>query len=217
MEVVSRSPMQGSPERERQGMPAVSESSAESGEVISAEEDDRSARRPPTMQSHLGSERSASRVAARLQPMANVYAPNTDQARFLSSTLNRLSSFGGACIIVGGDLNVALSLSADTSSGERRLGKYEDTRDHTPPKEGQIPKPEAEEQEEEEEEGEIIEVGQIVTTTGCVEEESHFTSESAKILIAEIMGCNRDLENIQQNINDVKNKMKNITDVLGRV
>ncbi|XP_077340712.1 uncharacterized protein LOC143984355 [Lithobates pipiens] len=63
---------------------------------------------------------------------------------------------------------------------ERRLGKYEDTRDHTPPKEGQIPKPEAEEQEEEEEEGEIVEVGQIVTTTGDVEEEPHFTSESAR-------------------------------------
>ncbi|PIO30087.1 hypothetical protein AB205_0183890 [Aquarana catesbeiana] len=45
----------------------------------------------------------------------------------------------------------------------------------------------------------------------------HFTSESAQILIGEIMGCNRDLENIQKNINDVKNKMKNIIDVLGRV
>ncbi|XP_077342694.1 uncharacterized protein LOC143987668 [Lithobates pipiens] len=98
---------------------------------------------------------------------------------------------------------------------ERRLGKYEDTRDPTPPKEGQIPKPEAEEQEEEE--GEIVEVGQIVTTTGDVEEESHFTSESAQMLIGEIMECNGDLENIQQNINDVKNKMKNIIDVLGRV
>ncbi|PIO14263.1 hypothetical protein AB205_0204810 [Aquarana catesbeiana] len=41
--------------------------------------------------------------------------------------------------------------------------------------------------------------------------------ESAQILIGEIMGCNRDLENIQKNINDVKNKMKNIVDVLGRV
>ncbi|PIO09913.1 hypothetical protein AB205_0013500 [Aquarana catesbeiana] len=31
------------------------------------------------------------------------------------------------------------------------------------------------------------------------------------------MGCNRDLENIQRNINDVQQKMKNIIDVLGRV
>ncbi|PIO27261.1 hypothetical protein AB205_0208770 [Aquarana catesbeiana] len=50
-----------------------------------------------------------------------------------------------------------------------------------------------------------------------VEEECLFTSESAQILIGEIMGCNRDLENIKQNINDVQNKMKNIIDVLGRI
>ncbi|XP_077331623.1 uncharacterized protein LOC143974286 [Lithobates pipiens] len=99
---------------------------------------------------------------------------------------------------------------------ERRLGKYEDTRDPTPPKEGQLPKAETKEQEEEEE-GEIVEVGQIVTTTGDVEEDSSFTSESAQIQIGEIMGCNRDLENILQNINDVKKKLKNIIDVLGRV
>ncbi|PIO12976.1 hypothetical protein AB205_0059870 [Aquarana catesbeiana] len=38
-------------------------------------------------------------------------------------------------------------------------------------------------------------------------DEGHFTSESAQILIGEIMGCKRDLENIMQNINDVQNKM----------
>ncbi|PIO09761.1 hypothetical protein AB205_0137440 [Aquarana catesbeiana] len=71
-------------------------------------------------------------------------------------------------------------------------------------------------QEEEEEEGDVVE---IVTTTGNrdVADPGHFTSESAQILIGEIMGCNRDLENIQKNINDVQKKMKNITDVLGRV
>ncbi|PIO10989.1 hypothetical protein AB205_0018830 [Aquarana catesbeiana] len=36
-------------------------------------------------------------------------------------------------------------------------------------------------------------------------------------MIGEIMGCNRDMENINQNISDVQNKMKNIIDVLGRV
>ncbi|PIO29420.1 hypothetical protein AB205_0002640 [Aquarana catesbeiana] len=64
-----------------------------------------------------------------------------------------------------------------------------------------------------------------VYTSGCwstsdrdvVEEECHFTSESAQILIGEIMGCNRDLENIKQNINDVQKKIKNIIDVLGRI
>ncbi|PIO33249.1 hypothetical protein AB205_0212890 [Aquarana catesbeiana] len=68
----------------------------------------------------------------------------------------------------------------------------------------------------EKEEGDVVE---IVTTTGDrdVVDEGHFTSESAQILIRETMGCNRDLENIKQNINDVQNKMKNIIDVLGRI
>ncbi|PIO40628.1 hypothetical protein AB205_0110210 [Aquarana catesbeiana] len=83
--------------------------------------------------------------------------------------------------------------------------------DHEPPpqKEGEIP------QTQQEEEGDVIE---IVTKTGDrdVVDEGHFTSESAQILIGEIMGCNRDLENIKQNINVVQNKMKNIIDVLGR-
>ncbi|PIO40862.1 hypothetical protein AB205_0159650 [Aquarana catesbeiana] len=81
-----------------------------------------------------------------------------------------------------------------------------------PQEEGEIPQTQPEE-----EEGDIVE---IITTTGdqdVVEEECYFTSESAQILIGEIMGCNRDLENIKQNINDVQNKMKNITDVLGRI
>ncbi|PIO41232.1 hypothetical protein AB205_0131940, partial [Aquarana catesbeiana] len=34
--------------------------------------------------------------------IAKIYAPNTDQARFLSSTLARLASFGGPCVIIGG-------------------------------------------------------------------------------------------------------------------
>ncbi|PIO12149.1 hypothetical protein AB205_0177120 [Aquarana catesbeiana] len=85
--------------------------------------------------------------------------------------------------------------------------------DNRPPpqEEVEIPQTQAEE-----EEGDAVE---IVTTTGDrdVVDEGHFTSESTQILIGEIMGCNRDLENIKQNINDVQNKMKNITDVLGRV
>ncbi|XP_077315595.1 uncharacterized protein LOC143935527 [Lithobates pipiens] len=86
---------------------------------------------------------------------------------------------------------------------ERRLGTSKDTRDPTPPKEGEIPTPEAE---EEEEEGEIDEIGTTTGDVDVVEEELHFTSESAQILIGEIMRCNRDLENIQKNINDVQKK-----------
>ncbi|PIO14464.1 hypothetical protein AB205_0083440 [Aquarana catesbeiana] len=98
--------------------------------------------------------------------------------------------------------------------GEKRLGGHhssEETTDPPPHEEVEIHQRQAEE-----EEGDMVE---IVTTTGDrdVVDEGHFTSESAQILIGEIMGCNRDLENIQLNISDVKNKMKNIIDVLGRV
>ncbi|PIO25294.1 hypothetical protein AB205_0207710, partial [Aquarana catesbeiana] len=44
---------------------------------------------------------------------------------------------------------------------EKRLGTSEDTRDPTPPKEGEIPKPQSEG-----EDGDLYEVGEIVTTTG---------------------------------------------------
>ncbi|PIO09660.1 hypothetical protein AB205_0038180, partial [Aquarana catesbeiana] len=85
------------------------------------------------------------------------------------------------------------------------------TTDPPPQEEVEIPQS----QHEEEEEGDVVE---LVTTSGDrdVVDPGNFTSESAQILIGEIMGCNRDLENIQKNINDVK-KMKNIIDVLGRV
>ncbi|PIO09670.1 hypothetical protein AB205_0087000 [Aquarana catesbeiana] len=71
-------------------------------------------------------------------------------------------------------------------------------------------------QEEQEEEEDVVEIG---TTTGdCdVVDPGHFTSESAQILIGEIMGCNLALENIKKNINDVIQKNNNIIDVLGRV
>ncbi|PIO11087.1 hypothetical protein AB205_0087090 [Aquarana catesbeiana] len=97
--------------------------------------------------------------------------------------------------------------------GEKRLGGYHSSEETTDPplnEEGEIPQ-----SQQEEEEGDVVE---IVTTIGDrdVVDPGHFTSESAQILIREIMGCNRDFENIQKNINDVK-KMKNIIDVLGRV
>ncbi|PIO26830.1 hypothetical protein AB205_0206270 [Aquarana catesbeiana] len=99
--------------------------------------------------------------------------------------------------------------------GEKRLGGHhsaEETTDPPPHEEDEIPQSQA----EEEEEGDVVE---IVTTTGDhdIVDPGHFTSKSAQILIGEIMGCHRDLENIQKNINDVKNKMKNNIDVLGRV
>ncbi|PIO25047.1 hypothetical protein AB205_0043820 [Aquarana catesbeiana] len=98
--------------------------------------------------------------------------------------------------------------------GEKRLGRHpssEETTDPPPLEEGEIP-PTQEEQEEED-------VVELVTTTGDrdVVDPDPFTSESAQILIGEIMGCNVALENILKNINDVILKNKNINDVLGRV
>ncbi|PIO16277.1 hypothetical protein AB205_0096290 [Aquarana catesbeiana] len=100
--------------------------------------------------------------------------------------------------------------------GEKRLGASEVTRDPQPPKEKEIPTP----QPGDVEEGDVYEVGEIVTTTGdvdVVKEETHFTSASAHVLIGEIMVCNRDLQKIKEDINDVEKRLKNITDVLGRI
>ncbi|PIO28486.1 hypothetical protein AB205_0219720 [Aquarana catesbeiana] len=109
-----------------------------------------------------------------------------------------------------------LSIPFFYSNGEKRLGTSEVTRDPQPPKEGEIPTA----QPQDVDEGEVYELGEIVTTTGdvdVVEEETHFTSASAHVLIGEIMVCNRDLQKIKENINDVEKNLKNITDVLGRI
>ncbi|PIO27483.1 hypothetical protein AB205_0078280 [Aquarana catesbeiana] len=98
--------------------------------------------------------------------------------------------------------------------GEKRLGTSEDTRDPQSLKEGEIPTPQPEDVD-----SEIHDLGEIGITTGdvdVVEEETHFNCASAHVLIGEIMVCNRDLEKIKENINDVQQKMKNIIDVLGR-
>ncbi|PIO30546.1 hypothetical protein AB205_0085800, partial [Aquarana catesbeiana] len=99
---------------------------------------------------------------------------------------------------------------------EKRLETSEDTRDPQPPKGKEIPTPQSVDVEE----GEVYEVGKIVTTTGDVdgvEEESHFTSASAHVLIGEIMVCNRDLQKLKEDMNDVEKRLKNIIDVLGRI
>ncbi|PIO10856.1 hypothetical protein AB205_0100810, partial [Aquarana catesbeiana] len=77
-----------------------------------------------------------------------------------------------------------------------------------PLEEGEIPPTQSEQEEED--------VVELVTTTGDrdVVDPDPFTSESAQILIGEIMGCNL---HIKKNINDVIPKNKNIIDVLGRV
>ncbi|PIO24415.1 hypothetical protein AB205_0067500 [Aquarana catesbeiana] len=88
--------------------------------------------------------------------------------------------------------------------GDKRLRGHpssEETRDPPPHEEVETHQNQA----EQEEEGDVVE---LVTTTGDrdVVDPGHFTSESAQILIGEIMGYNRDLENIQKSINDVQKK-----------
>ncbi|PIO27723.1 hypothetical protein AB205_0205660 [Aquarana catesbeiana] len=67
---------------------------------------------------------------------------------------------------------------------------------------------------------EVHKVGEMVTTSGdvdVVEEETHFNSASAQILISEIMVCNRELENVKENINDVEKRLSNIIYVLAKI
>ncbi|PIO22854.1 hypothetical protein AB205_0074420 [Aquarana catesbeiana] len=97
--------------------------------------------------------------------------------------------------------------------GNKRLGGHPLIRgDYRPPplEEGQIHPSQAEQEEED-----VVEI--VTTGDRDVVDPGHFTSESAQILIREIMGYNRDLKNILKNINDVQKKMKIIIDVLGRV
>ncbi|PIO32301.1 hypothetical protein AB205_0142760 [Aquarana catesbeiana] len=98
---------------------------------------------------------------------------------------------------------------------EKRPGMSEVTRDPQPPKEGELTTPRPPDVEE----GEVYEVGEIVTTAGDVdvEEETHFTSANAHVLIGEIMVCNRDLQKIKEDYNDLEKRLKNIIDVLGRI
>ncbi|PIO33191.1 hypothetical protein AB205_0019940 [Aquarana catesbeiana] len=98
--------------------------------------------------------------------------------------------------------------------GEKRLRTSEDTRNPPPPEEGEQRTP----QPEDVEEGEVVE---IVTTTGNVhvveEQSTHFTSDSAQRLIQDIMFCSQDLDLIKQKTNDIEQKLKNMSDVLGRI
>ncbi|PIO27768.1 hypothetical protein AB205_0153820 [Aquarana catesbeiana] len=85
----------------------------------------------------------------------------------------------------------------------------EDTRNPTPPEEGELST------QPDDLDAEVEEVVGMVTTTGdmdVVEEETRFNRASAQVLISEIMVCNRDLEKVKQNINDVQKRLTNIID-----
>ncbi|PIO16455.1 hypothetical protein AB205_0021330, partial [Aquarana catesbeiana] len=102
--------------------------------------------------------------------------------------------------------------------GKKRIGTSADNSNPTPNEERQLTiQHEDVDAEVQEVLGEVVE---MVLTTGdvdVVEEETHFSSASAQILISEIMVCNRDLEKMKQNIHDVQKRLSNIIDILGKI
>ncbi|PIO27921.1 hypothetical protein AB205_0109520 [Aquarana catesbeiana] len=98
---------------------------------------------------------------------------------------------------------------------EKRIRTSEDTWNPASPEEGEHLSTQPDDVDTE-----AQEVVEMVTTTGdvdVVEEETHFNSASAQVLISEIMLCNRELEKVKQNINDVKKRLTNIIDVLAKI
>ncbi|PIO23914.1 hypothetical protein AB205_0015070 [Aquarana catesbeiana] len=97
---------------------------------------------------------------------------------------------------------------------EKKNGTSEDTTNPTPPEEGELST------QPDDVDAEVREVVKMVTTTGdvdVVEEETHFNSASAQVLISEIMVCNQDLEKVKQNITDVQKRLTNIIDILAKI
>ncbi|PIO40691.1 hypothetical protein AB205_0142540 [Aquarana catesbeiana] len=92
--------------------------------------------------------------------------------------------------------------------GEKRIGTSEDTSNATPNEQRELTT---------HHEDVDAEVQEVLGDMDVVEEETHFSSASAKILISEIMVCNRDLQKMKQNIHDVHKRLSNIIDILGKI
>ncbi|PIO16476.1 hypothetical protein AB205_0131230 [Aquarana catesbeiana] len=59
-----------------------------------------------------------------------------------------------------------------------------------------------------------------VSTTGdvdIVEDQNHFSSASAQILISELLVCNRVLERMKENMHDLQNRVINIINILAKI
>uniref|UniRef100_A0A8C5MJ23 exodeoxyribonuclease III n=1 Tax=Leptobrachium leishanense TaxID=445787 RepID=A0A8C5MJ23_9ANUR len=61
------------------------------------------------------------RILDQVYTFANCYAPNRAQHRFLSATLRTLRDFSEGLVVLGGDLNVPLEPSWDTSAGHSSI------------------------------------------------------------------------------------------------
>ncbi|PIO27275.1 hypothetical protein AB205_0174350 [Aquarana catesbeiana] len=91
---------------------------------------------------------------------------------------------------------------------EKRRGTSEDTSNPTPNEESQLTT---------HPEDVDADVQELLGDVDVVKEETHFSSASAQILIKEIMVCNRDLEQMKQNIHDVQKSLSNTIDMLGKI
>ncbi|PIO40690.1 hypothetical protein AB205_0142540 [Aquarana catesbeiana] len=102
--------------------------------------------------------------------------------------------------------------------GEKRIGTSEDTSNATPNEQRELTTHHEDvDAEVQEVLGEVVEMALTTGDMDVVEEETHFSSASAKILISEIMVCNRDLQKMKQNIHDVHKRLSNIIDILGKI
>lgn len=66
----------------------------------------------------------------------------------------------------------------------------------------------------------LCEVLKTVSTTGdvnVVEDQTHFSSASAQILISELLVCNRELEKMNENMHDLQNRVINIINILAKI
>ncbi|PIO25751.1 hypothetical protein AB205_0045140 [Aquarana catesbeiana] len=93
-------------------------------------------------------------------------------------------------------------------TGEKRIGTSADTSNPTPNEERQLTT---------HPEDVDADVQEVLADVDIVKEETHFSSASAQILIREIMFCNRDLEQMKQNIHDVQKRLSNIINILGKI
>lgn len=64
---------------------------------------------------------------------------------------------------------------------------------------------------------EVLETALITGDVNVVEDQTHFSSASEQILISELLVCNRELEKMKENMNDLQNRVINIIAILANI
>ncbi|PIO22506.1 hypothetical protein AB205_0218670 [Aquarana catesbeiana] len=57
----------------------------------------------------------------------------------------------------------------------------------------------------------------VRSDVNVVEDQTHFSSASAQILISELLVCNRELEKMNENMHDLQNRVINIINILAKI